>query len=123
MMTPKHLRPDGSYVVTLANGWDYHVTPGDPLFAQAEALDWAGVLPEPVPEAVPAPPPVLTKVMLIDRLTDAELAAADAWLRTAATVRQRRRWDDAVQLDRADPDLVAMMDGLFGAARRAALLA
>ncbi|WP_037300555.1 hypothetical protein [Rubritepida flocculans] len=58
-MKPLHQRADGSVVVELENGLPYHVLPDDPLWAQAQELDWSLAVPEEVPPPhvvhVPAP--------------------------------------------------------------------
>ena len=67
MMTPLHIRRDGTFVITL-NGMPYHVTLEDPLHAEAAALDWSAVEPEPVPD-IPAQSPLPTRAELMTRLT------------------------------------------------------
>jgi hypothetical protein len=57
MWTLLHRRDDGSFVIH-RNGWPYHVTAADPLFAEvAAAAEGVDLPPEPVPEP-PAPQPV-----------------------------------------------------------------
>lgn len=87
-------------------------------------LAWVleGNTPQPAdPPYVYVPP--LLKTTVYNRMTDEELETADAFIRTQATVRQRRMWDDAVELDRNDPNLVGALTFLFGAERAAELLA
>lgn len=60
-MQPRFARSDGTYVVRLDNGFDYHVRRDDPLFDAAAGLDWRGKGPEP---ALP-PPPAQTLVAVL----------------------------------------------------------
>ena len=48
IMSPLHLRADGSFVVLL-DGLPYHVTKDDELWSEAAALDWSRATPEPAP--------------------------------------------------------------------------
>jgi hypothetical protein len=52
-------RPDGTFVITLENGWPYHVTQEDELFAEAQTLaeELGDDLPLETPPE-PAPPSV-----------------------------------------------------------------
>lgn len=68
-----HARPDGTFVIRLANGWPYHVTLDDPLFPEvAAAAEGVDLPPEPMPEPLAAPPEP-TKAELLAQL--AALAA------------------------------------------------
>ena len=71
-----------------------------------------------------APPsPTMLKTELYDRMTDDELALLEAFLNEGATIRQRMRFRDAVELDRRDTELQGLAALLFGAERAAVLLA
>lgn len=65
-----HRRDDGTFVI-LHNGMPYHVTPDEPLFAEAQAaaegLDLPPEPPPPVP-AVPPPAPQPTRAELMAQL-------------------------------------------------------
>lgn len=75
----------------------------------------------------PPPPPViprsLLKTSIYRRATDAELALFKTWKETMATIRQRFLWEDSVEIDPTDPDVIAVMTALFGALRAVELLA
>lgn len=70
MVEVKHSRPDGTFVIE-RDGQPYHVTPDDPLFAEAQAaaegLDLPPEPPPPVP-SVPPPAPQPTRAALMARL-------------------------------------------------------
>mgnify|MGYP005848915103 CR=1 FL=1 len=92
-----HRRDDNSYVVALENGLPYHVPTDHPAWeAVHAAADGMALAPEPQPPPPPTPPPPtrwkIRKSVLIERMTDAELARYDAALSTL-TLRQRRRWE------------------------------
>lgn len=76
---------------------------------------WAGDVP-------PAP---LLRLVVADRMIDAEVATV-AGMSQSADPQERRwwiRWVSAVELDPADPATVAGFEAAFGAARAAELLA
>jgi hypothetical protein len=60
MWTLLHRRADGTFVIEL-NGYPYHVTESDPLFAEvAAAAEGVDLPPEPQPEQPPPAPVTLT---------------------------------------------------------------
>lgn len=65
---------------------------------------------------------VLLKSTIINRLSDAELAAAEA-ARDAAPLRHRVLWRDIIQLELPDARLEGFFSQLFGEARAAEILA
>lgn len=71
-----------------------------------------------------APRPV-AKLTIVDRMTDAELAAALAFFDsgTPEATRARERWSAASEINPANSATVAMFEALYGAERTAALLA
>lgn len=119
-----HAREDGTFVVAL-NGLPYHVLESDPLYPyvlDVYTSDPTVVTPE-TPPTGPLPPPEISKNSLYARMTDAEMDTLDHWINNIATVRQRRRWDDATALVLSDPELVAVAEALYGSERAAELLA
>ena len=76
-------REDGTFVIE-RNGYPYHVIPGDPLFAAAQAAGASAPF-EPEPEPVPAPQTVqISFAQLIGGLvTEGWITKAEgqAWLR------------------------------------------
>lgn len=118
-----HRRADGSLVVQ-RGGLPYHVTPDDPIFAEAAAAAEGLDLP---PEAVPAPPsPVraeIAKTAIYRRATDAEIETFLAFLTGGATARQRLMWEDAAGGVVLVDDVQPLAEALFGPARAAELLA
>ena len=70
-------------------------------------------------------PRPLRKLLVVDRMTDEELAAALLWFDsgTAAATRARERWNAAVEVAPDDAAAAALFEALFGAERTAELLA
>lgn len=68
-----------------------------------------------------APPRERTKNTLTRRMTDAELMALDALLE-AAPLRARMEWRDATVIEIDRPDVRAMAEAAFGAARASEIL-
>ena len=66
---------------------------------------------------------VLLKTTIIGRCTDEELSAFDDWLSGMATLRQKMRWDNSVEISTADEEVRAVMTALFGEQRMLAILA
>lgn len=80
-----HEREDGSFVVE-RNGLPYHVTPDDPLFAEAQEAASAETLqPEPPPPPPPVVPPSITRRQLLLALAGAGLISAEEALAAAMT--------------------------------------
>lgn len=77
----------------------------------------------PAPAPASTGPRFISKLALYERVTDAELAALDAFLATQATVRQRLRWTDAQEIDRNEVEVQALAVALYGEARAAEILA
>ena len=73
-------------------------------------------------ETPTAPLRETTKLAIYARMTDAEIATLDAYLRTTATTRQRLSWNDAVSIYLGNPDLIQLGAALFGATRAQELL-
>lgn len=68
MIEPLHRRPDGTFVIRY-NGYPYHVVQADPLFEEvAAAADGLDLPPEPMPDALPSGPVVLTNRQLFAAL-------------------------------------------------------
>lgn len=75
-------------------------------------------------DVVLAPRP-LRKLLVVDRMTDAELTAALQWFDSgsAAATRARERWNAAVEVAPDDAATAGLFEALFGAERAAELLA
>lgn len=110
------------HIKRLADG---AVIPPDPMNRDySEYLEWASYGNQPLPaDPIPVFVPPILKTELYARMTDEELEAADAWINTQATVRQRRMFNDAVELSREDPNIIGALTILFGPERAAQLLA
>jgi len=83
-----HRRSDGTFVIETEQGWPYHVTADDPLFAEvARAAQGKDLPPEPVlsVEAPPAQPRVISRRQLILALHGAGLITAEEALAAAKT--------------------------------------
>lgn len=78
MWTLLHRRPDDTFVIQ-HNGWPYHVTVSDPLYAEvAAAADGVDLPPEQAPQPIEVPtPPQPTKADLMAQLLSlqAQIAA------------------------------------------------
>lgn len=116
---------------TLNNGTirreaDGAIIPPDPEntdYAAYLAWQFAGGVPDVAPPPAPIPY-LITKLQIYNRMTDAELEQLDEFVRTVATLRQRRSWDDLVEIASDDNALVsAVFVGLYGAERTDVLLA
>jgi hypothetical protein len=110
------LRDDGLLIPKDPENTDYKLV-----------LDWIAegntLEQEAPPPPPPAPPYTITKVQMYDRMTDEELTNLDAWLNFGATVRQRRLWNDAVEIQGEDPQVRTVANILFGVERTAIILA
>jgi hypothetical protein len=102
-----------------ATGYDAQ---GVGYFLLASDARLAGIVPQPY-AGPPTPRPPITKVQLYARMTDAELEQLDTFIAMQASVRSRRRFNDATELDRDDAELLQAGTLLFGSARMAQLLA
>ena len=69
------------------------------------------------------PPRSLLKTTIIGRCTDEELDDFNTWLTTSATLRQRMRWDNSVEINSADTEVRAVLTALFGEPRMLEILA
>jgi hypothetical protein len=67
----------------------------------------------------------VSKLVIVDRMTDAELAAALAFFAngTARARRARERWLAASEVNPANEDTIGLFQALYGAERTAELLA
>lgn len=67
----------------------------------------------------------VSKLVIVDRMTDAELAAALAFFDsgTARATRARERWVAASEVNPANEDTIGLFEALYGAERTAELLA
>jgi hypothetical protein len=130
MWTLQHARADGTFVIE-RDGYPYHVIADDPLFeAVAQAAQGTVLPPEPVPVAPEMPPQrrVVSALVFLDRLTQAERIA----IRRAARANEKLEdWLDmlraAQEVDLDDPrttgGMAAIVDaGLLTAARRDEIL-
>lgn len=112
-----------------AEGRIVRVMNGPAALEDGTPLTETDPLPADDPEVVAflAPPPPsprwMSKVTIYRRMSNDELEAFDTFMRTQATVRQRRTWDDSQEVPADDPELVALATALFGAERAAELLA
>jgi hypothetical protein len=111
-------------IATAAGTWPFSNQTAIDITNQSVGIGWTwdGSVFSPPPSPPPGPRPI-TKLALYERATDEELVVLDAFLTTQATVRQRLRWADAVEIDRNDPEVIAVTTGLFGAGRAAEILA
>ena len=117
MWSLSHARADGSFVITLPNGWPYHVMPSDPLFpAVAAAAEGQDLPPEPEPEPIVIPPRLPTPREFMDRLTEARQAEITAAaMGNAAVMLWLLRLLGATEVDPAHPETIAGVGALRAA--------
>jgi hypothetical protein len=83
-----HRRSDGTFVIETEQGWPYHVTADDPLFAEAaQAAQGKDLPPEPAvqPAAAPSVPVVISRRQLLIALVQAKLITEVEALAAAKT--------------------------------------
>lgn len=114
---------DGRSWTDLERKASFGLDPGNADYREMLLLVAAGeaeILP-----AAPAPVLVrpLRKLAIVDRMTDAELDAADAFFATPEGKRPRERWIAATEVDTTNQQTRAMFVALYGEARTDELLA
>lgn len=108
-------------VIDLADG---SVIPPDPDGARwREYLVWMYAGNEPLPAIEPpAPKKLLSKYVIIDRLTEPEAAAVDA-ARSTWPAKEKMRWESAPEMvDPKDPVLNAFLNSVLGEERTREIL-